>query len=106
MANTVTEVSASLKALRAATLKAKPPRELWSNVELFEGWPEPCWFPTPCGRHPAPIERIVAQICAESEIAATLVAWSWGELSPSGFASNSSAALYKQYASFVANGGC
>jgi hypothetical protein len=92
MGNTLPEVEASLTALSAATAAVKPPRELWSNVELFEGWPAGCWFPTQCGRHPAPIERIAGQIGTESRLATTLIAWSWGMLSPSGFHSNSSAA--------------
>ena len=102
MGNTLPEVSASLTALRAVAAAAKPPRELWSNVELFEGWPAGCWFPTSCGRHPAPIERVAAQIGTESPLATTLIAWSWGELSPSGFASNDSAKLYRQYLSYLA----
>jgi hypothetical protein len=105
MANTLPEVAASLTALRGVTEAAKPPRELWSNVELFEGWPAGCWFPTKCGRHPATIERITAQIGTESQLATTLIAWSWGMLSPSGFASNASAALYKEYARYIAGAG-
>ena len=104
MANTLPEVAASLTALGAASAQAKPPRELWSNVELFEGWPAGCWFPTACGRHPASIARITSQIGMESRLATKLIAWSWGELSPSGFASNSSGRLYKQYAKYLGGG--
>jgi hypothetical protein len=102
MGNMLPEVAASLTALRTATAAAKPPRELWSNVELFEGWPAGCWFPTKCSRHPASIERIAAQIGMENKLATTLIAWSWGMLSPSGFASNSSATLYQDYVRYLA----
>ena len=61
MGNTLSEVKASLTALRSVALSATPARELWSNVEVFEGWPAPCNFPVKCGRHPAPIGRVVNQ---------------------------------------------
>ncbi len=101
MGNTLPEVRASLTALRAAATATTPSRELWSNVELFEGWPAGCWFPEQCGRHPGSMERIAAQISVESQLATTLIAWSWAELSPSGFASNSSRALYNKYLRYL-----
>jgi hypothetical protein len=38
-------------------------RELWSNVELFEVWPPNC--AGKCGRHPAPISRVIKQMANE-----------------------------------------
>jgi hypothetical protein len=101
MGNTLPEVKASLTALRSVALAATPTRELWSNVEIFEGFPAPCNFPVKCGRHPAPIDRVVKQLGEESQIATTLIAWSWSMLSPSGFDTNASVALYRDYSRYL-----
>ena len=45
--NSLAEVGRALAALEQAGKAAG--RQLWSNVELFEGWPLPCEYPTPCG---------------------------------------------------------
>jgi hypothetical protein len=105
MGNTLPEVKASLTALRSVARSAKPARELWSNIEIFEGWPAPCNFPVKCGRHPASIERVVTQIGEESKIATTLISWSWAMISPSGYDTNASAVLYRDYARYLAGGG-
>ena len=62
--NSDAEVAAALTELRVAANASG--RELWSNVELFEGWPLPCIYPTKCGRHPAPFERIEKQLASEA----------------------------------------
>ena len=54
-------------------------RRLWSNVELFEVWPQNCtgtWAHC-TGRHPAPIERIIKQMANEAPLVETLIAWEW-----------------------------
>eukprot|EP00039_Didymoeca_costata_P010270 m.137841 g.137841 ORF g.137841 m.137841 type:complete len:374 (-) comp14765_c0_seq1:10-1131(-) len=81
-------------------------RKVWSNVELFEVWPSNCsWTPThSCrGRHPAPIERITAQMHNEAPLVDLLIAWEWEScLSPYG--SNDSAALYTDYKQYIEGG--
>ena len=74
---------------------------LWSNVELFEGWPAPCEFPTKCGRHPAPIERIVKQLASEDPfVEGRHVAWEWATcLSP--WTNANTSRLYADYALYV-----
>ena len=71
--NSLAEVGRALAALEQAGKAAG--RQLWSNVELFEGWPLPCEYPTPCGRHPAPIERIIQQLAAEHPYVDGHIAW-------------------------------
>jgi hypothetical protein len=48
--NSLPEVEVVLAALEEAGRAAG--KQVWSNVELFEGWPLPCEYPTRCGRHP------------------------------------------------------
>lgn len=99
MGNTDAEVAEVLTALGQAAAAAG--RQLWSNVELFEGWPLPCEFPVPCGRHPAPIDRIVAQLANESPLVeGRHIAWEWTScLSP--YTNNATAALYNDYVSYL-----
>lgn len=47
--NTDAEVAVALAALETAAAAAGPGQVLWSNVELFEGWPAPCEYPNKCG---------------------------------------------------------
>ena len=91
----------ALAALRHAASASGPRQRLWSNVELFEGWPQPCEFPTPCGRHPAPITRIVRQLASEDPyVGGRHIAWEWSScLSP--HTDERTAALYADYASYL-----
>lgn len=91
----------ALAALQTAAAAAGPTQTLWSNVELFEGWPAPCEYPTPCGRHPAPIERIVKQLASEDPfVGGRHIAWEWTScLSPRTNANTSR--LYTDYAQYV-----
>jgi hypothetical protein len=100
--NSDAEVAQALASL-AHVAKAED-RQLWSNVELFEGWPLPCEYPKPCGRHPAPIERIVAQLASESpHVGGRHIAWEWSScLSP--YTNENTSALYAQYAEYVRTG--
>ena len=97
--NSDQEVAAALTELREAARASGRP--LWSNVELFEGWPQPCMYPTQCGRHPAPIHRIVKQLANEDPfVEGRHVAWEWGScLSP--YTNADTAALYHDYAAYV-----
>ena len=76
-------------------------RQLWSNVELFEGWPAPCEYPAKCGRHPAPIDRIVKQLASEDPyVGGRHIAWEWATcLSP--YTNVNTSALYRDYAEYV-----
>jgi hypothetical protein len=95
------EVALALAALQGAAAGAGPGQELWSNVELFEGWPLPCEYPTKCGRHPAPIARIVAQLASEDRfVGGRHIAWEWAScLSP--FTNANTSKLYHDYAAYV-----
>ena len=101
--NTDEEVAAVLKPLSAAAAAAGQP--LWTNVELFEAWPLNCTFPDSCGRHPAPMERIAAQLANEDPFAPSRhVAWEWlSSLSP--YTSDDTAVLYADYKTYVNGGG-
>jgi hypothetical protein len=105
--NSLPEVSAVLSSLRhAASAAGRRPRQLFSNVELFEGTnPDgsatpPCIYPARCGRHPAPIERIVRQLAAEHPYVVGHLAWEWAScLSP--FANENTSALFADYKAYV-----
>lgn len=75
--NSFQNVSDYLGAMASASRRVG--RKIWSNVELFEVWPVNCsgtW--SNCrGRHPAPIERITAQMANEAAVTSTLIAWEW-----------------------------
>ena len=61
--NSFQNVSDYLGAMAAASRRVG--RAIWSNVELFEVWPANC--SEHCGgRHPAPIDRITAQMANEA----------------------------------------
>ena len=102
--NSDAEVAAALAALRAAADASGPGQELWSNVELFEGWPAPCVYPKPCGRHPAPMARIRAQLAnEEGATGGRHVAWEWGTcLSP--YTNADTAQLYRDYLGYLSSG--
>ena len=99
--NSFQNVSEYVDAMRAASRRHNPARPFWSNVELFEVWPASCAWPDAChGRHPAPIERIKAQLANEAPRADALIAWEWEScLSP--LHSNDTAALYADYKDYV-----
>ena len=61
-------------------------KKLVSNVEIFESWPLDCEWPDDCpGRHPAPFDRIRAQLENECGGPFRCVAWEWYTcLSPNG----------------------
>ena len=82
LANSLSDVREFLTNLSAASTRQRRP--LWSNVELFEVWPRDCEWPDAChGRHPAPFERIKAQLENERPLAVKLIAWEWSScLSP------------------------
>ena len=98
-----------LQALEGAARASGPRQALWSNVEIFEGWNAPnathpngsiCEYPTACGRHPAPIARIVAQLESEDPYVVGHVAWEWSTcLSP--FTSADTSLLSDDYAAYV-----
>eukprot|EP00937_MAST-01D_sp_MAST-1D-sp2_P002588 g2588.t1 len=97
--NSDAEVAAALEALRGAANASGRP--LWSNVELFEGWPVGCTYPTRCGRHPAPMARVRAQLAnEEAATGGRHVAWEWSTcLSP--FTNADTARLYGEYRAYV-----
>ena len=100
--NSFQNVSDYLDAMAAVSHAHKLP--IWSNVELFEVWPRSCQWPQQChGRHPAPFERIKAQLANEAPRADALIAWEWEScLSP--LHSNDTARLYAQYRAYVLGG--
>ena len=78
-------------------------KQVWSNVELFEGWPLPCIYPKKCGRHPAPIERIINQLKNEDPYVYGHIAWEWMScLSPHTNVNTSK--LYSEYAHYIESG--
>ena len=96
--NSFENVTDYVDAMYASSLKHARP--FWSNVELFETWPRSCQWPAACGRHPAPFERVKAQLANEAPRADALIAWEWEScLSP--LHSNDTAALYGQYKEYV-----
>ena len=97
--NSDKEVAQALAAL--ATAAATEKRELWSNIELFEGWPLPCEYPTKCGRHPAPMARIAKQLASEAPlVSGKHIAWEWTScLSP--YTNADTAQLYKDYTAYL-----
>ena len=67
--------------------------------QTVDRWPASCE-----GRHPAPIERIVAQLANEAPLVDEVVAWEWHScLSPHG-ATSSTTVLYEAYKSYVLGG--
>ena len=75
-------------------------KQVWSNVELFEGWPLPCEYPKKCGRHPAPIERIIKQLQNEDPYVHGHVAWEWMScLSPN--TNTNTSKLYDAYVEYL-----
>jgi hypothetical protein len=100
--NSDEEVAAALAELQKAAVATG--RQLWSNVELFEGWPQPCIYPKHCGRHPAPIERVIKQLASEDAVVGGRhVAWEWGTcLSP--FTNENTTALYRDYKAYLEAG--
>ena len=102
--NSDAEVAVALGALELAAAAAGPSQTLWSNVELFEGWFDngtACAYPNKCGRHPAPIERVVKQLTSEDRfVAGRHIAWEWAScLSPRTNVNTSR--LYSDYAKYV-----
>ncbi len=78
-------------------------KQVWSNVELFEGWPLPCSYPKKCSRHPAPIERIIEQLKNEDPYVHGHVAWEWIScLSPNTNVNTSK--LYNEYVKYLKKG--
>ena len=99
--NSFQNVTDYLAALLPAS--ASMDRPLWSNVELFEGWPPSCQWPGPCGRHPAPIERVKAQLANESPFTEKMISWEWLScLSP--YTSDDTAQLYADYKEYLSGG--
>jgi hypothetical protein len=101
--NSLPEVQEVLAALKQAGESAG--KQVWSNVELFEGWLDgkPCEYPTKCGRHPAPIERIVQQLKAEHPYVSGHIAWEWSScLSP--YTNANTSALYTNYTAYLGVG--
>ena len=75
-------------------------RTVWSNVELFEGSPLPCIYPKKCGRQPASIERIVAQLKNEDPYVVGHIAWEWMScLSP--YTNAKTLKLYNDYEKYI-----
>jgi hypothetical protein len=106
--NSYEDVAAFLGNL--STVSARQGRRMWSNVELFEAWPESCSWPSSCGRHPAPFERIRKQIANEAAalaaIGGSLIAWEWTScLSPNGGGQwpNATRANYEAYRAYLGN---
>ena len=96
--NSFEEVKEVLIELKKAGKSAG--KQVWSNVEIFEGWPLPCIYPKKCGRHPAPIERIIKQLKNEDPYVTAHVAWEWMScLSPHTNANTSK--LYSEYANYI-----
>ena len=100
--NSFANVTASLSAIVSGSRAAG--RSVWANVELFEVWPPSCHWPTTCdGRHPAPIERIVAQLANEAHLVDEVISWEWHScLSPHG-STKATAVLYDAYKKYVLN---
>jgi hypothetical protein len=105
--NSLEIVSEYLRALGGAAEGAQPPRQLWSNVELFEAWPPSCRDNARssrmnCTTRPAPFERIVAQMKAESSVPQVrhLIAWEWlSNLSP--FTDSTTVSTFTQYKRYL-----
>ena len=97
--NSDAEVAEALTELAAAAHATG--RALWSNVEIFEGWPKGCIYPTKCGRHPAPIDRVVKQLASEDTIVPRRhIAWEWSScLSP--YTNKNTSALYADYVAYL-----
>lgn len=96
--NSFNEVKEVLEKLKAAAQNTS--KIIMSNVELFEGWPAPCTFPKTCGRHPAPISRIVEQLSNEHPYVDAHIAWEWIScLSP--YTSNATLKLYNDYSAYI-----
>lgn len=100
--NSDAEVAVALTELQRAATDAG--RTLWSNVELFEGWPQPCIYPTKCGRHPAPMARIAKQLASEDAVVrGRHIAWEWSScLSP--YTNANTSALFEQYVAYLGAG--
>lgn len=84
-------------------------KKLVSNVELFETWPPECQWPDDCvGRHPAPFDRIQAQLENECIEPFRCVAWEWFScLSPNGETTawrNETKQNYDDYVAYLAAG--
>eukprot|EP00051_Salpingoeca_urceolata_P006708 m.88759 g.88759 ORF g.88759 m.88759 type:complete len:492 (-) comp14954_c0_seq1:113-1588(-) len=105
--NSFENVTSFLSALSRGSSRAG--RAIWSNVELFEVWPQSCQWPDTCeGRHPGPWQRIVQQLANESPWVTngTLIAWEWYScLSPNGGPDNAWANVtrqrYSEYLDYV-----
>jgi hypothetical protein len=86
LGNSFADVQELLGNMSAAA--ARQHRSSWTNVELFEVWPQSCQWPDEChGRHPAPFARIKAQLENEAPLlmgdAPKIIAWEWSScLSP------------------------
>jgi len=75
-------------------------RQVWSNVELFEGDPLPCVYPKKCGRQPASIHRIIKQLKNEHPYVKGHIAWEWIScLSP--FTNNDTLRLFNEYVDYI-----
>jgi hypothetical protein len=101
--NSFANVTSFLTELAGASRRAH--RQVFSNVELFEVWPQDCHWSGKSGechgRHPAPFDRIRAQMANEAPLVDELIAWEWHScLSPFGTSSWTST-LYSQYKAYV-----
>ena len=81
-------------------------RAVWSNVELFEVWPQNCQWSNVTGicrgRHPAPWSRIKEQMANEAKHVDAMIAWEWHScLSPFGSNPNWTKPLYDQYLAYI-----
>lgn len=102
--NSFVNVSEYLGAIAVASRRTG--HQVWSNVELFKGWPEGCEWPHSCGRHPAPFERIKAQMANEEPLVDQLVAWDWHMLRgyPGDGPTNMTVELYDEYKAYIGRG--
>jgi hypothetical protein len=75
MGNTLPEVSASLTALHSVARSAIPARELWSNVEIFEGWPAPCNYPVR-----RPTTQHTPKPCSQQHLKGLALPSCWGRV--------------------------
>lgn len=84
-------------------------RAVWSNVELFEVWPQSCQWSNVTGicrgRHPAPWSRIKEQMANEAKHVDAMIAWEWHScLSPFGSNPNWTKPVYDQYLAYIKAG--
>ena len=128
--NTLADTAAFLGNCSAAA--ARQSRAMWSNVELFQAWPEGCRWSKASGhchgRAPAPMGRILAQIQLAAQVLSRtvdgaagglrgsaagsdqIIAWEWTScLSPNGGTgheniTNISRANWQAYSEYIHGG--